>query len=82
MCLDILEGYRVGTRDLRFHHRYWERLQMVARVGGYYIEPFHGERGITHDEQLLPTIFNVVVDTVVRHWESLVAEREGGRQQR
>ena len=27
----------------------------------------------------MPTIFNVVVDAVVRHWESLVAERaEGG----
>ena len=25
-----------------------------------------------------PTIFNVVVDTVVHHWEYLVAEREGG----
>ena len=28
-------------------------------------------------EPLLPTIFNVVVDTVVRHWESLVAEGSG-----
>ena len=26
----------------------------------------------------MPTIFNVVVDAVVRHWESLVAERDGG----
>ena len=29
---------------------------------------------------LSPTIFNVVVDAMVRHWESLlVAEREGGK---
>ena len=33
-CLEILEGYGVGIRDLLLLHRYWERLQMVARAGG------------------------------------------------
>ena len=52
---------------------------MVARTGGYYGAPFRGERGVTQGDPLLPTIFNVVVDAVVCHWESLmVAEREGG----
>ena len=35
-CLDILEGYDVRNRTLHLLHRYWERLQMVARAGGYY----------------------------------------------
>ena len=35
-CLEILEGYGVGTRFLHLLRRYWERLQMVARAGGYY----------------------------------------------
>ena len=35
-CLEILEGYGMGTRDLHLLHKYWERLKMVARVGGYY----------------------------------------------
>ena len=43
-CLDILEGYVMGTRDIRPLCRYWERLKMVAQVGGYYRDPFHGER--------------------------------------
>ena len=51
---------------------------MVVQAGGYYREPFHGERGVTQGDALSPTIFNVVVDVVVRHWESLVAEQEGG----
>ena len=34
-CLDILEGYGVGTNDLRLLCRYWERLQMVAQTRGY-----------------------------------------------
>ena len=47
---------------------------MVARAGGYYVEPFHRERGVTQGDPLLPTISNVVVDAVVHHRESLVAE--------
>ena len=58
---------------------------MVARAGGYYGANFHRERGVTQGDLISPTIFNVVVDAVVCHWESLlVAEREerGGREQR
>ena len=46
--------------------------------GGYYVEPFCGEIGVTQGYPMPPTIFNVVVDTVVHHWESLVAETVGG----
>ena len=48
---------------------------MVVQVGGYYRQTFRGERGITQGDPLSPTIFNVVVDSVIRHWESLVTER-------
>ena len=41
---------------------------MVARAGGYYGTSFGGERGVTQGDPLSPTIFNVVVDTFVRHW--------------
>ena len=71
--MEILEGYVVGTRDLRLLRRYWERLKMVVWVGGYYGEPFRGDRCVTQGEPLLTTILNVVVEAVVRHWESLVA---------
>ena len=47
---------------------------MVARVGGYYVEPFFREIGVTQGEPLLPNIFNVVVEELVRHWEYLVEE--------
>ena len=66
-CLEILDGYGVGTRALRLLIRYWEGLHMVALTGGYYREPFCGEIGVTKGDPLLPTIFNVVVDTVVCH---------------
>ena len=50
---------------------------MVARAGGYYGAPLCGERGVTQGNPLSPTIFNVVVDAVVFHWESLVAQKQG-----
>ena len=41
---------------------------MMAQVGGYYGTSFRGEIGVTQGDLLSPTIFNVVVDAVVRHW--------------
>ena len=48
---------------------------MVARAGGYYGTAFKGARGVTHGDPLSPTIFNVVVDAVVR--DRLLAMVEG-----
>ena len=49
-CLEILEVYGMGTRDLRLLCRYWERLKMVVRVGGYYGETFRRDREASHRE--------------------------------
>ena len=67
-CLGVLEGYGMGTRELRFLRRYLERLKMVAWTEGYYGSSFRRERGVTQGDPLSPTIFNVVVDAVVYHW--------------
>ena len=53
---------------------------MVARAGGYYGKGFKGGRGVMQEDLLSPTIFNVVVDAVVRQWLTIVvqeAERRG-----
>ena len=53
---------------------------MVARAGGYYRKGFKGGRGVTQGDPLSPTIFNVVVDAVVRHWLTIaVTEAENRR---
>ena len=50
---------------------------MVARAGGYYGKGFKGGRGVTQGDPLSPTILNVVVDAVVRHWVTIaVTEAE------
>ena len=47
---------------------------MVAQAGGYYGTTFRGKRGVIQGNPLSPTIFNVVVDVVVRHWVQGVIE--------
>ena len=46
--------------------------------GGYCVVPFRREIGITQAGSLLSTIFNVIVETVFRHWESLLVDAMGG----
>ena len=76
-CLGILEGYGVGPGARRLLHNYWHRLTMAARAEGYYGKTFKGERGVTQGDPLSPTIYNMVVDTFVRHWlEGLKAAKE------
>ena len=55
---------------------------MVARAGSYYGKGFKGGKGVTQGDPLSTTIFNVVVDKVVRHWLTITAqeaERRGER---
>ena len=47
---------------------------MVARAGGCYRVAFKGDPGVTQVDPLSPTIFNVVVDAVVRHWVTVMVE--------
>ena len=67
LCLDTFAAYGIGPRELRILWRYWGCLLMLARTGGYYGALFKGHHGLTHWDLLSPTIFNVVVDVVLRH---------------
>ena len=84
-CLEILEGYGVGPNARRLLKTYWRHLTMVVRAGGYCGTAFKGERGVTQGDPLSSTIFNVVVDAVVRHWvnglmDEAAAKGETGRE--
>ena len=50
---------------------------MVAWSSGYSGGPFKFKCGMTQGNPLSPMIFNVVVDAVLHHWVSVVAEADG-----
>ena len=45
---------------------------MISRAGRYFGLPFKGYRGMTQGYPMSPTLFNVVVDAVIYHWETVV----------
>ena len=55
---------------------------MMARAGGYYRDAFKGARGVTQGDLLSPTIFNMLVDAVVRHWVTMALEKAEKRGER
>jgi hypothetical protein len=66
--LQLLQGYGIGERILHLLTNFWTGLKVVARQQGYHGEPFRSERGTTQGDIISPTIFNVVVDAVIRTW--------------
>ena len=51
---------------------------MVTRAGLYFGLPFKGYRGVTQGYLLPPGLFNVVVNTVIHHWVSVVVTTADG----
>jgi hypothetical protein len=77
--LEILEKYGVGPNLIRLLRNFWNKLLVVARQSGYHSSPFSVCRGVTQGDVISPTIFNIVVDAVVRYWQqctSLAASQD------
>ena len=64
----------MGPRSCRLLRKYWGCLRIVAKAGDYYRSAFQLSRGVTQGEPLSPTILNVVMDAVVRHWVAVMAK--------
>ena len=77
-CIDIIVEYGVSPKAIRILRAYWCQITMVVRASRYYGLPFKGYRGVNQVYPLSPTLFNVVVDTVIHHWVAVVvATKEG-----
>ena len=68
------------TRDIL--RTYWDLLRMVAEAGGLLRDIVPGITGVVEEDPLSPTIFNVVVDAMVRHWVEVMAETAGRQDRR
>ena len=66
--LEILEGYDVGPNALGLLKFYWDNQCCVAKCGKYHGETFVPYPGATQGGVVSPTLFNLLVDAVVRKW--------------
>ena len=53
---------------------------MVYRSEGYFGLPSKGYHGVTQVDPLYPMLFNVVMESVIHHWVTVVALTKDGRE--
>ena len=72
--LKTLERYRAGPKMRGILAELWVQQEVVTRGNWYHGPQFRATRGTTQGGLKLLTLFNVVVDNVVRHWLSMTVE--------
>ena len=75
-AIRILEGYGVGPRLIQIIKNIWEGDTMVPKQAGYFGRPFRAKRGVRQGDILSPMIFNIMMDAVIRYWESEEQEED------
>ena len=74
-CLEILEDCGVGPKAKRLIKAFWDNGVLVCKAPGCFGLPFKAGRGVTQDSLVSPTIFNLMVDAIIREWERLLIIR-------
>ena len=64
----------MGPQAFRLLRTYWSWLRVVAKAGGCYSSSFQGFRGVTQGYPLSPTIFNLVVYSMVKTLVEVMVE--------
>jgi exonuclease III len=79
--LEILKGYGVGNNVRRIISKVWDGDTMVPKQAGYYGNPFRANRGVRQGDIMSPTIFNIVVDAIIRDWDIRMGTNRGERRE-
>jgi Reverse transcriptase (RNA-dependent DNA polymerase) len=71
--LYLLRAYGLGTNLSLILENFWNQLWVVPKQKGYYGKPIKSDRGVTQGDPLSPTLFNVIVDAVVRETKRILS---------
>jgi Reverse transcriptase (RNA-dependent DNA polymerase) len=66
----ILEKYGVGKNIQNFIKAIWDGDTMIPKQAGFYGKPFRAKWGVRQGDIISSTIFNIIVDAVIREWSS------------
>ena len=72
--LKTLEGYGAGPKMRDILAEFWEWQEVVTQKNVYNVSQFRVTRGTTQGGMKLLTLFNVVVEKMVRNWLSMTVE--------
>jgi hypothetical protein len=72
--LEILEWYGTGALTLQLPCQFWDNQLVVAKQGGNFGVALPAMRGVAQGDTVSPTIFNIVVDAIIRHWLNLILD--------
>jgi len=64
----LLEKYKVGPRIRKYIETVWENQRFVLRQSQFYSKAVEVEKGVTQGDINSPSIFNVIIDSVLRAW--------------
>ena len=73
--LDILRNAGVGSKAVRVPKAFWDRTELACRASGYYGRTFKAWRRVIQGGPRSPTIFNLMVDAIVREWMRQLEEK-------
>ena len=69
--MKTLEGYGAEPRIRGMLAQFWARKEVFTQQNEYHGSQFRVTRGTTQGSLTFPTLLNVAVDNVVRHWLSM-----------
>ena len=72
--LTTLEGCGAVPRMCRILSVFWDQQDVCTRKNRYHVPHFKATWGNTHSGLISPTLFNLLVDNVVRNWIMLTVE--------
>ena len=64
--MEILKGCGLRPKIRILIYRFWIEHAVLSKVGRCYVRTFKAWKGVTQGGPLSPTIFNIVVNSVVR----------------
>jgi len=75
--LNLLTQYGMGPKLINLLRNFWSRQNVVIRQSGFHGTPIQPERGQTQGGVFAGTLFNILLDAVIRHWLTLVVNDNG-----